>query len=240
MSHPPATPAAPAAHLPAPSRVADALSRLRASPVVLCIRTPSPTTARACAEAALAGGLRTIEVTFTTPDAPALIRALRAAHPSALIAAGTVLTPADLSAAIAAGAAFALSPVHDPDLVAAAAARDFLLVPAAATPTEAFAAHRAGAPVVKLFPVDLCGGLAFVRALAGPLPHVPLLPTSGVTIETLPAYLAQPNVVAVGASRQILAPAAVAAADWADVSARAARWAAAAAAARPTGTAAAP
>lgn len=105
-----------------------------------------------------------------------------------------------------------------------------LSVPGAATPTEIHNAyHHAGARLVKVFPLNLCGGVEFVKAMQGPLGHIPLLPTSGVDLETLPKYLAARNVWAVGASRQILLKDALGHGDWNTITERASVWAAIAA-----------
>lgn len=163
---------------------------------------------------------------MTTPDAPALIAALAARCPDAHVGAGTVLTVAQADAAAAAGARFALSPAVDGDVIARLHAHGVLAVPGAATPTEvATAAGRCGARLVKLFPAALVGGLGLVRALQGPLSHVPLLPTSGIALGDAGAYLAERNVAAVGASRQVLEPGAVARRDWDAVAENARLWA---------------
>lgn len=201
------------------------LAAIRASPVVLCVRMSDPAVALEAACAAVRGGIRCIEITMTTPDAPAVISALAARCPCAHVGAGTVLTPAQADLAAAAGARFALSPAVDADVVALLHAAGVLAVPGAATPTEvAHAAGRCGARLVKVFPAALVGGVGFVRALGGPLGHVPLLPTSGIALADAGAYLAEANVAAVGASRQVLEPAAVARRDWDAVAENARRW----------------
>lgn len=191
---------------------------IRAAQLVLCVRCADAETARAGAFAALAGGLTAIEVTLTTPGALDLIAEL-AADPRALPGAGTVLTPADADAVADAGGRFAFSPITDPAVIDACHARGLLAVPGAATPGEIVAAHRAGARVVKVFPIGPLGGPAYLRAVRGPLPDIPLLPTNGVTLETLPAYLAA-GVHAVGAGSDIMASG-----DPATIEARARDWA---------------
>lgn len=100
-----------------------------------------------------------------------------------------------------------------------------LFVPGAATPTEIHDAFQhAGARLVKVFPVNLCGGVNFVEAMQGPLGHIPLLPTSGIDLESLPKYLAARNVWAVGASRQILLKDALTRGDWDTITERARIW----------------
>lgn len=128
------------------------------------------------------------------------------------------------------GARFALSPVTDERIIRQAHDLGLLAVPGAATPTEMHNAyHKAGARLVKIFPVNLYGGIDFVKAMQGPLGHIPLLPTSGIDAESLPEYLAARNVWAVGASRQILLKDALERSDWDRITQGASEWAAIAA-----------
>ncbi|KAI0563787.1 KDPG/KHG aldolase [Gracilaria domingensis] len=208
------------------ARLASTLHALRASPVVLCVRHRDASVAYEAAAAALRGGLRCIEITLTTPSAVQLIRDLHSQFPSACIGAGTVLSHEQVALIHQAGACFAMSPITDASIITACNVRGLLPVPGAATPTECFRAHHHGARIVKVFPINLYGGLNFVKAMQGPLPDIPLLPTSGIRLETLPDYLSQPNVFAVGASRQILPPDALTANNWRVISDNAALWAA--------------
>lgn len=185
----------------------------------------TPTLALSAASAALRGGIRCVEVALTTPSAPSIIRTLSAEFPSAIIGAGTVLTSSDVAAAASAHAKFALSPVTDVALIKEIHAAGMLAVPGAATPTEIHAAHTAGAWLVKVFPVNLLGGIDFVKAMQGPLGHIPLLPTSGVNEDLLREYLQQPNVACVGASRQILPKDALRQEDWITIEGKARIWA---------------
>lgn len=212
-----------------PDPLTHSLSHLHTHRVVLCIRHPSAQTALLAAQAALDGGLRTIEVALTTPQAPALIRTLRAYCPSALIGAGTVLTPLQADRVHQSGAQFALSPVLETSVVDRCRHLGMLSVPAGSTPTECYNAYMAGAKVVKVFPINLYGGLDFVNAMQGPLPFIPLLPTSGVDTQSLPYYLDAPNVCAIGASRQIMPKDALENEDWTQIRRRAGEWAAIAA-----------
>jgi 2-dehydro-3-deoxyphosphogluconate aldolase / (4S)-4-hydroxy-2-oxoglutarate aldolase len=207
-----------------------ALASLRASQLVLCVRLGDPETALAASEAALRGGIRCVEVTMTVPDAADVISTLIHRWPDAHIGAGTVLTVREADAALQGGAMFAMSPVVDPDMVRYCNEAGLLAVPGAATPSEVWlaAGPRGGARVVKLYPAELSGGIALVQALQGPLGRVPLVPTGGIALSALPAYFGAPNVCAVGVSKQILLPTAVARSDWAAVTARARAWSAAA------------
>jgi 2-dehydro-3-deoxyphosphogluconate aldolase/(4S)-4-hydroxy-2-oxoglutarate aldolase len=172
-----------------PARAIDGTrERLLAEGVVLCVRLGAGAPVLEACRAALRGGLRVLEITLTTPGALDAIAAL-AREPEALVGGGTVLEVEEVRAVAAAGGRFVFSPVFDPAVVDAAAEHGLLAVPGAATATEILAAQRHGAPIVKLFPAGALGGPAHLRALRGPLPDVPLLPTSGPTAESAAAWL---------------------------------------------------
>jgi len=172
------------------------VTQLSATGVVAVIRSPSVDAALACTRALVRGGVTGIEITFSTPGAAEAIAKARAEHPAALIGAGTVLDRASLDAACDAGAAFLVSPHTDEALLDAARVRGVPFLPGALTPTEVVRAHRAGAACVKLFPGSAVGP-AYVKALRGPLPHIPLMPTGGVDEKNLGEWFAA-GVVAVG------------------------------------------
>jgi 2-dehydro-3-deoxyphosphogluconate aldolase/(4S)-4-hydroxy-2-oxoglutarate aldolase len=155
-------------------------------------------------EAAVRGGLRTLEVTLTTPNALDVIRTL-AQREELLVGAGTVLSRQAVRSVARAGGSFVLSPVFDPDVCEEARRVGLLAIPGTATPTEILAAHRTGASLVKLFPSGPLGGAAFLRAVRGPLPDVPLIPTSGPTSETIGDYVAA-GAVAVGIGAEVFPP----------------------------------
>ncbi|MFL5711618.1 MAG: bifunctional 4-hydroxy-2-oxoglutarate aldolase/2-dehydro-3-deoxy-phosphogluconate aldolase [Chloroflexota bacterium] len=156
--------------------------------------------AAAIGEALADGGVRAFELTLNDPEADAL-RAIEAvakvgADLGLDIGAGTVLSIDAARRATEAGATFLVSPHLDTELVAWAAAHHIPALPGCATPTEALAAWRAGAAVIKLFPASVAGP-AFVRELRGPFPEIPVVPTGGVTIDTAPSFIAA-GAVAVG------------------------------------------
>ncbi|HET7678204.1 MAG TPA: bifunctional 4-hydroxy-2-oxoglutarate aldolase/2-dehydro-3-deoxy-phosphogluconate aldolase [Candidatus Limnocylindrales bacterium] len=149
-------------------------------------------------------GVRALEVTSDTPRVWSLIESLAGRFgPLAAIGAGTVMRPGDVAAAAGAGASFIVSPHADADVIAAARDLDVLSIPGALTPTEVIAARALGAGMVKLFPAEPLG-TAYLRALRGPLPEVPLLPTGGIEIEDVPAYLAA-GATAVGLGSSLVA-----------------------------------
>eukprot|EP00180_Rhodochaete_pulchella_P001766 Plantae.Rhodophyta-Rhodochaete_pulchella.ctg26349.p1 GENE.Plantae.Rhodophyta-Rhodochaete_pulchella.ctg26349~~Plantae.Rhodophyta-Rhodochaete_pulchella.ctg26349.p1 ORF type:complete len:261 (-),score=11.65 Plantae.Rhodophyta-Rhodochaete_pulchella.ctg26349:213-995(-) len=204
-------------------------------PVVVCVRLDSPEKAFMASIAAMKGGIRAVEVALTTPDSLEVIRQLSVCADAAgcLVGAGTVLTPAQAYQVANAGGKFAMSPVTSPEVIQVCKEMDVVPIPGAATPQEIYEASCVhGAPVVKVFPVSTIGGVAFVRSMSGPFPQIPLLPSSGVLLPEVPDYLALPNVWCIGASKQILHPAAVTDDDWDSVSHRASQWVASAQAAR--------
>ncbi|RMH17607.1 MAG: bifunctional 4-hydroxy-2-oxoglutarate aldolase/2-dehydro-3-deoxy-phosphogluconate aldolase [Acidobacteria bacterium] len=186
------------------------LRRARVLPVVTVDRAGD---AVPLARALVAGGLRVIEITLRSDAALEAIRRIAGEVPAATVGAGTVTRPAQLAAARDAGARFAVSPGLTDDLAAAAGDVALPFLPGVSTPSEALAAAGRGFRVLKLFPAELLGGPAYLRALAGPLPELRFCPTGGIGPDTAAAYLEQPNVVCVGGSW--LAPrAAIRAGDW--------------------------
>jgi 2-dehydro-3-deoxyphosphogluconate aldolase/(4S)-4-hydroxy-2-oxoglutarate aldolase len=137
-----------------------------------------------------------LEITLTTPGALDAI-ATMAAEPGDVAGAGTVLTTDDVRRVADAGGRFVMSPVFDPAVIDEANLLGLLAVPGTSTPTEILAAHRHGARLVKVFPAAALGGAAYLRAVRGPLPDIPLVPTNGITAETLGDYL-RAGAVAVG------------------------------------------
>ena len=149
-------------------------------------------TVTAIAEGLLAGGVGAFELTLNEPEADVLASiaelARRFPDTQLLVGAGTVLSIAAAERAIGAGARFMVSPHVDVELVRWAATRGVPFFPGALTPSEVLAAWRAGAAAVKLFPASV-GGPALVRELRGPLPHIPLVPTGGVTLDSAPGFI---------------------------------------------------
>jgi 2-dehydro-3-deoxyphosphogluconate aldolase/(4S)-4-hydroxy-2-oxoglutarate aldolase len=133
------------------------------------------------------GGIELVEVTLDTPGAlDAVDRGRRSGRP---IGVGTVLEPDQVDRCVDAGAAFVVSPGLLPDVVARAVELGVDVVPGALTPTEIIRAHAMGVAAVKVFPASV-GGPEYVRALRGPLAHVLLVPTGGIAIDDVAAYLA--------------------------------------------------
>ena len=189
------------------------LEVLAAGPVMPVVVIDDPAMAVPLARALVAGGIRAIEITLRTPGALEAVRAIADDVPDAIPGVGTVLTAADLDAALAAGARFAISPGATPALYAAAARSALPYIPAVATASELMAAMEAGFSVCKFFPAAQAGGVEALKSLAGPFPHARFCPTGGIDAASAPAYLALPSVVCVGGS-WIAPRAAIAAGDF--------------------------
>lgn len=182
------------------------------APVVPVLVVAEAGRAADLARALVAGGLPALEVTLRTPAALDAIRAM-AEVPGGVVGAGTLLTPADVRAAKAAGARFGVSPGASDRLIAACEDEGLPLLPGAATATEVMALLERGFTVQKFFPAETAGGAAALKALGGPIPQVGFCPTGGIGPANVAAYLANRNVLCVGGSW--VAPAeAVAAGDW--------------------------
>ncbi|KAA1421795.1 bifunctional 4-hydroxy-2-oxoglutarate aldolase/2-dehydro-3-deoxy-phosphogluconate aldolase [Nocardioides humilatus] len=157
----------------------------------------SPAEAAPLADALRAAGLTTVEVTLRHEDAFDCLAAM-VREEGLVVGAGTVRTADDLAGARALGASFLVSPCLTPGLAFAADDLDIPFVPGVSTATEIQRAVDAGFRTVKLFPAEVLGGAAAVRALSGPFPDVRFMPTGGIDADTAPGYLALAQVVAVG------------------------------------------
>lgn len=174
------------------------------------------------AEAAATGGIHLIEITWNSYHPGDLVSKLRHRLPHCTIGVGTALSKADLKAAVGAGAQFCFCPHSDPALIQLAQQVEIPIVPGALTPGEVVAAWQAGATAVKVFPISAVGGVSYVRSLQGPLAHVPLIPTGGVTVENASAMV-QAGAIAVGLSTSLFPTTAVAEQNWAAITTLAAQ-----------------
>jgi len=176
--------------------VIEALAAARVLPVVAI---DDPAAVGDLCASLLEGGVACIEITFRTSAAEQAI-AGAAEVDGMLVGAGTVLTAEQARAATAAGAAFAVAPGLDAEVVAACAELGLPFFPGVATPTELGRALGLGCTVVKVFPAAQLGGPAFLRAVSATFPHARFVPTGGIDAETLESYLAVPQVLACGGS----------------------------------------
>lgn len=187
------------------------------APVIPVLVIDRPEDAVPLARALVAGGLPVLEVTLRTPVALAALAEM-ARVPGAVVGAGTILTPADLERAQAAGARFGVSPGTTPALRAAITASGLPFLPGAATASEVMVLAEAGFDIAKFFPAEQAGGAGMLRAFAGPLPAMRFCPTGGIGPANAPAYLALPNVPCLGGS-WVAPQALVAKGDWAGIEA---------------------
>lgn len=217
----------------APTDRSETLEKIRSAGVLAVLRAPSADAAIAAADALLAGGVRAIEVTYSTPDVPAALRGIRARHGDAVVlGAGTLLDPPQAAEAVAAGAEYLVSPGLDDELAGAMSATGAVVMAGAVTPTEVMRARRLGVDVVKLFPGAL-GGPALLKALRAPFPQLRFLPTGGVSAANVGAWL-DAGALAVAAGGELCPAAALRDGDWDLVRTRAQEFAAAIDAARDT------
>jgi 2-dehydro-3-deoxyphosphogluconate aldolase/(4S)-4-hydroxy-2-oxoglutarate aldolase len=158
--------------------------------IVPVVRASSPAEARMAAEAVCEGGIPIVEITMTVPGAVEVIRELAKNSASdVLIGAGTVLNAESARRCLDAGAQFLVSPGLNLQTVELAAREGKLIMAGALTPTEVMAAWEAGADFVKIFPCGQVGGAKYIKALKGPFPQVPLVPTGGVNLNTAAEFI---------------------------------------------------
>ena len=168
------------------------------------------------AEALVAGGIPAIEMTLRTEAGFAAIEQISKKVKGAIVGAGTITKPTEVSAAKDAGAVFGVSPALFPDVIKAASTARLPYMPGIMTATEAMQAATLGCKVLKLFPAEPAGGIKLLKALAGPFPNLLFCPTGGIGPTQAPDYLCLPNVIALGGSW--LTPAeAMKAKDWAAI-----------------------
>ncbi|MEV3853342.1 bifunctional 4-hydroxy-2-oxoglutarate aldolase/2-dehydro-3-deoxy-phosphogluconate aldolase [Streptomyces sp. NPDC050095] len=191
-------------------------SVLALAPVVPVVVVEDAADAVPLARALVAGGLPAIEVTLRTPAALDAIRAIADAVPDAVVGAGTVISPANVADAVAAGAKFLVSPGWTEALLDAMKGSGVPFLPGVSTTSEVVALIERGVHEMKFFPAEAAGGTAYLKSLAGPLPQARFCPTGGISLASAPAYLALKNVGCVGGSWMLPAEA-VAAKDWARV-----------------------
>ncbi len=212
----------------------EVLAALREGGIVPVIRADSADTALRIVDALVAGGIRTLEITMTVPDAIGAIKAV--AHrfgSSVLLGAGTVTSRALAEGSLDAGAEFLVTPCVVPDVIAVAKERDVAVLPGAMTPTEVFTAWSSGGDIIKIFPASNVGGASYLKALKGPFPQIPLCPTGGVNLQTIGEFV-KAGASAVGVGGELVSKAAIDAGDYGKITELAKQYVAALAAARGT------
>jgi 2-dehydro-3-deoxyphosphogluconate aldolase/(4S)-4-hydroxy-2-oxoglutarate aldolase len=177
--------------------------------IVPVVRASSQSEARAAAECVCKGGIPIVEITMTVPGAVEVIRELaKHAASELLIGAGTVLNPETAQRCLDAGAQFLVSPGFNAATIALAIREGKLIMAGALTPTEVIAAWDAGADFVKIFPCGQVGGAKYIKALKGPLPDIPMVPTGGVNLSTAAEFL-EAGAAALGIGGELVHPAAL-------------------------------
>lgn len=198
------------------------LSLLRQHRAIAVIRASDLTQGLAMAEAAAVGGIRLIEITWNSWRPGDLVSKLRHQLPHCTIGIGTALSQADLKAAVGAEAQFCFCPHTDPAIIKLAQEMEIPIVPGALTPNEVVTAWQAGATAVKVFPINAVGGASYIRSFQGPLAHIPLIPTGGVTVENA-EEMVRAGAIAVGLSTSLFPKATVAEQNWSAITALAAQ-----------------
>lgn len=176
------------------------LSRIQKMGIVPVIKLDDPKDALPLAKALVEGGLPCAEVTFRTAAAEEAIRIMRQAYPGMLIGAGTVLTAEQVDKAIAAGAAFIVSPGLNPRVVRYCIDRNIPITPGCSSPSDIEAAIELGLDVVKFFPAEAAGGLAMIKAMSTPYVDMKFMPTGGINAKNLISYLDFDRIIACGGS----------------------------------------
>lgn len=194
----------------------DTFARIERIGIVPVIQIRDASRAEAMADALVSGGVPCAEITFRTEQAADAIRRIAKACPDVLVGAGTVLTTEQADRALDAGARFAVSPGLNPRVVEHCLKIGLPVAPGCATPSDVERALELGLDVVKFFPAEAAGGLAYIQALAAPYGGVKFMPTGGVSAANLASYLRCKAVLACGGSYLVTA-ALLESAGWGEV-----------------------
>ncbi|XP_061367109.1 uncharacterized protein LOC133310229 [Gastrolobium bilobum] len=171
------------------SPVEKTLSQIKNSGVIACLRANSAEVAWEAANAAIAGGISVLEIVMSTPGVFEVLQQLVKEHPTMALGVGTVLRIEDAKTAINAGAKFLMSPAIVKDIMDYIQSGEILYIPGAMTPTEILSACDAGAKLVKVYPVSALGGFQYISALKKPFPHVSMVASQGITIDSIGEYI---------------------------------------------------
>jgi 2-dehydro-3-deoxyphosphogluconate aldolase/(4S)-4-hydroxy-2-oxoglutarate aldolase len=183
----------------------ETLEKIKQIGVLAVIRGPSAELTVHMVEALVSGGVTGIEITHSTPNAEQVVTTLAKKYgDSIVLGIGTLTNPAQIKSVIATGATFLVSPICERELVSAMVESGLPTMAGALTPTEVFQAYHLGTDVVKIFPGSL-GGPGYIKALKGPFPYIPMMPTGGVSAGNVAEWFAA-GVVAVGAGSELCPP----------------------------------
>jgi 2-dehydro-3-deoxyphosphogluconate aldolase/(4S)-4-hydroxy-2-oxoglutarate aldolase len=208
------------------------LSTLREVGIIPVIRADSADAAMAVVEALMDAGLIVAEITMTVPRAiDAIVSVAKHFGGKVLIGAGTVTDADTARRAVDAGAEFIVTPCLVPEVIDAARRAEVAVLPGALTPTEVLEAYRLGGDMIKVFPAQNVGGASYLRALRGPFPEIPLVPTGGVTLDNV-REMFDAGAAAVGVGSEMISKDALARRDYAAIGAKATQFLAAARQAR--------
>ncbi|KAJ4833495.1 hypothetical protein Tsubulata_006666 [Turnera subulata] len=184
---------------PSPTTTHKTLTLIQNSGVIACLRANSAELAYEAASAALRGGITVLEIVMSTPGVLQVLRQLVQDHPSLALGVGTVLNIGDAKNAINAGAKFLISPASVKDIMDDIRDLEALYIPGVMTPTEILSAYAAGAKVVKtlhslftltkVYPVSALGGIRYISALKKPFPHIPMVASQGITVDSIGDYI---------------------------------------------------
>lgn len=201
----------------------EVLEKVKSLGLLAVIRGPSAELTVQMVEALVKGGVTGIEITYSTPNAEEVVKTLSSKFgDSILLGMGTLTKPEQAASAKAAGAHFLVSPICEAELVKAMVGSGLVTMAGALTPTEVFQAYSLGVDVVKVFPGSL-GGPAYIKALKGPFPYIPMMPTGGVSATNAKEWFAA-GVVAVGAGSELCPPALAKEGKFAEISQNAAEF----------------
>jgi 2-dehydro-3-deoxyphosphogluconate aldolase / (4S)-4-hydroxy-2-oxoglutarate aldolase len=197
-----------------PSSRTELTAAIETAGIVAILRAPSDRGLVDACRAMADGGLRVAEVPLTTPNALAVVETIdKELGDRILIGTGSVLGADDVQRSADAGARFIVSPITKPEVIQTSHALDLPCLPGALTPTEVQAAWELGGDIIKVFPAHRLGGPAYIRELLAPLPHLKLMPTGGVRLDSAGEWI-KAGAVCLGVGTSIFRPDLVEAGDW--------------------------
>jgi len=180
----------------------ETLKKIKFVGLLAVVRGPTEELAVRMVEALVAGGVKGIEITYSTPNAGQVVKLLRAKYQEQiLLGMGTLTDPSQPAEALQAGAEFIVTPHFDADLARTMVATGLVVMIGALSPTEVFQAYKAGSDIVKVFPGSLVGP-SYIKSLHGPYPYIPMMPTGGVKAENIKDWFAA-GAAAVGAGSEL-------------------------------------
>lgn len=197
----------------------DVLNRIKSEKVIALIRADGPDSLLDCARALAAGGLSCIELTMTTPGALDLCAKVSKELPNVLLGLGTVLDAETARKGIANGAKFIVTPAVRPEVIKVCKEAGVPILGGSLTPTEIYTSWELGVDVIKIFPAEFFGP-AYIKSVKAPFPKIEVMPTGGVTPETVGEFLKN-GAFATAAGSALVNPTALKNKDWAAITKRA-------------------